>query len=330
MLVAIAFVVIALLAVVAVVVTRPPGQPWNSSLNCEPGYPARGRSLLHISSLNCEPGYPARGRFAPSYFVAQLRAGIPGSGVAPELARLVAAPSSERETLAPSAASVPLPRPSAPPARRAPPDADALGVTRRQFLNRSLLGGAALGLGAFGSAALSFLWPSAAPGSGARSPWDRHRTCATADRGQAALLQRDREDLHRAVPEDGAAEGEEDLGIHAADHRGNGGGVRRALPDLPAPRLPSSVVRHVTVVRVPLSRIEVQRGGGEARRPGTRGMDRFVLPDRRRQHRGRHGKPRARPADRYGHHRPEPPRGLLRVSGSPASRRYAGVSDRTC
>ena len=87
----------------------------DSSL-CEPGYPARGRSLLASNSLrssplpggfqpvslrshgslNCEPGCPARGRFAPLYgslnasrdarleavrsalWVAQLRSGIPG------------------------------------------------------------------------------------------------------------------------------------------------------------------------------------------------------------------------------------------------------------
>ena len=41
-----------------------------------------------------------------------------------------------------------------------PVDAEALGVTRRQFFNRSILAGSGIGLGAFGVASLAFLWPS--------------------------------------------------------------------------------------------------------------------------------------------------------------------------
>ena len=42
-----------------------------------------------------------------------------------------------------------------------PVDLDELGVTRRQFFNRSILAGTGVGLGAFGVASLAFLWPSA-------------------------------------------------------------------------------------------------------------------------------------------------------------------------
>jgi cytochrome b6-f complex iron-sulfur subunit len=41
-----------------------------------------------------------------------------------------------------------------------PVDEDELGVTRRQFFNRSILAGSGIGLGAFGAASLAFLWPS--------------------------------------------------------------------------------------------------------------------------------------------------------------------------
>ena len=58
------------------------------------------------------------------------------------------------------------PRP--PPAVYEPVDLDELGVTRRQFFNRSILAGSGLGLGAFGVAALAFLWPSAGGGFGGK------------------------------------------------------------------------------------------------------------------------------------------------------------------
>jgi len=45
-----------------------------------------------------------------------------------------------------------------------PIDLDELGVTRRQFFNRSILAGTGLGLGAFGVASLAFLWPPTSKG----------------------------------------------------------------------------------------------------------------------------------------------------------------------
>jgi cytochrome b6-f complex iron-sulfur subunit len=52
------------------------------------------------------------------------------------------------------------PAPSAAPAVYVPVDEEELGVTRRQFFNRSILAGSGIGLGAFGVASLAFLWPS--------------------------------------------------------------------------------------------------------------------------------------------------------------------------
>jgi cytochrome b6-f complex iron-sulfur subunit len=46
------------------------------------------------------------------------------------------------------------------PAVYEPVDEEQLGVTRRQFFNRSILAGSGIGLGAFGVASLAFLWPS--------------------------------------------------------------------------------------------------------------------------------------------------------------------------
>jgi cytochrome b6-f complex iron-sulfur subunit len=61
--------------------------------------------------------------------------------------------------------AVPARRPSGTPARYEPVDPEELGVTRRQFFNRGILTGLALGVSGFGAAALAFLWPSGAGGA---------------------------------------------------------------------------------------------------------------------------------------------------------------------
>lgn len=48
------------------------------------------------------------------------------------------------------------------------PDAEEIGVMRRQFLNRSIIGGFLLGLGGFGASILAFLWPNSSGGFGSK------------------------------------------------------------------------------------------------------------------------------------------------------------------
>jgi len=55
-----------------------------------------------------------------------------------------------------------------PPAPYVPPDPEELGVTRRQFLNRSIVATMGLGLSAFGAGVLAFLWPSLGAGFGSK------------------------------------------------------------------------------------------------------------------------------------------------------------------
>ncbi len=55
-----------------------------------------------------------------------------------------------------------------PPVAYVPPDPEALGVTRRQFLNRSIIGFFSLGLLAFGASALAFIWPKLGGGFGSK------------------------------------------------------------------------------------------------------------------------------------------------------------------
>jgi cytochrome b6-f complex iron-sulfur subunit len=56
--------------------------------------------------------------------------------------------------------------PAAAPVPWVPPDAETIGVTRRQFFNRSIVGLFGLGLAGFGGASLGFLWPKASGGFG--------------------------------------------------------------------------------------------------------------------------------------------------------------------
>jgi cytochrome b6-f complex iron-sulfur subunit len=90
------------------------------------------------------------------------------SVVAEESAEARARADESRQAITSGQSSVPEPRAAATPAVYEPVDLDELGVTRRQFFNRSLLAGTGLGLGAFGVSALAFLWPSASTGFGGK------------------------------------------------------------------------------------------------------------------------------------------------------------------
>jgi cytochrome b6-f complex iron-sulfur subunit len=49
-----------------------------------------------------------------------------------------------------------------------PPDPDTIGVTRRQFFNRSIIAFMGLGLSGFGAAVIAFLWPQPKGGFGSK------------------------------------------------------------------------------------------------------------------------------------------------------------------
>jgi cytochrome b6-f complex iron-sulfur subunit len=54
------------------------------------------------------------------------------------------------------------------PVEWVPPDEETLGITRRQFFNRSIVAMFALGLSGFGAAVLAFLWPFGSGGFGSK------------------------------------------------------------------------------------------------------------------------------------------------------------------
>ncbi len=74
----------------------------------------------------------------------------------------------EREALAARRADeVPVVE-SAPPEPFVAPDPGAVGVSRRQFFNRSIVGMMGLGLSGFGGACIAFLWPQGVSGFGSK------------------------------------------------------------------------------------------------------------------------------------------------------------------
>lgn len=72
----------------------------------------------------------------------------------------------ERSVALARAGSDIVPIDQAPPAVYVPPDPETIGVTRRQFMNRSIVGFFAFGLSGFGAACVAFLWPSSSGGFG--------------------------------------------------------------------------------------------------------------------------------------------------------------------
>jgi len=61
-----------------------------------------------------------------------------------------------------------VPVTAAPPAPWVPPDPEIVGVTRRQFFNRSIVTLMSVSLGGFGAAVLAFLWPQLGAGFGSK------------------------------------------------------------------------------------------------------------------------------------------------------------------
>jgi len=55
---------------------------------------------------------------------------------------------------------------TAAPVAWVPPDAESIGVTRRQFFNRSIVGMMLVGISGFGAAVIAFMWPQVSGGFG--------------------------------------------------------------------------------------------------------------------------------------------------------------------
>ena len=155
-------------------------------------------------------------------------------------------------------------RQSAPPAPYVPPDPEVIGVSRRQFFNRTIILMMQIGLGGFGLACIAFLWPQLGGGFGSAIRVGLVNDVLGEIRGNNGFLYRAEGRMWLTEYPNGAVEkarasysANELTGMEAGLALGLDGGVI-ALPEVPAPRLPRARVRHLPVVRVPLPRFPVQ------------------------------------------------------------------------
>ena len=159
----------------------------------------------------------------------------------------------------------------------------------------------------FGAAALAFLWPSAGGGFGGKVNVGSVADAKDAVRQQDPVLQRGGEDLHRQPTRRTTLPKAKKVYRDPRDHRRDGAGLRRAVPEVRAPRLPGAVVPESQWFECPCHGSKYNRVGEKQGGPAPRGLDRFPLEVVGRQHHRRHRQPdRAGPADRHRHHRPEP------------------------
>ncbi len=146
-----------------------------------------------------------------------------------------------------------------PPVAWVPPDEETLGVTRRQFFNRSIVATFAFGLSGFGAAVLAFLWPNNSGGFGSKINVgkipDIQAKIADGEgfayypEGRMWVTEYPSEALDKAKA---VYSPPELAGMEA--------GPRRPVAEVPAPGLPGAPVRHLAVVRVRLPRLAVQPG----------------------------------------------------------------------
>ena len=146
------------------------------------------------------------------------------------------------------------------PAAWTPPDIETYDVNRRQFLNRSVVALMGLGISAFGVAivglpvAVGLGRASARRSTSARSPTSRPRSrrptaSSTGPRAACGSPSTRRTALPKAE--------RRVLAARADRHEGRPG---RAVPEVPAPRVPCSELQQLAVVRVSLPRLAVQPG----------------------------------------------------------------------
>jgi cytochrome b6-f complex iron-sulfur subunit len=114
----------------------------------------RRETDVATGTISRETRHRDRGTVSPTESTDEEAAPVSGREV--ELAAVAA----RRAELEPA-------RPAEAPVAWVPPDEETLGITRRQFFNRSIVAVFGFGLSSFGAALLAFLWPSNSGGFGA-------------------------------------------------------------------------------------------------------------------------------------------------------------------
>ena len=174
-------------------------------------------------------------------------------------------------------------RESAPPAPYVPPDPEVIGVSRRQFFNRTIILMMQIGLGGFGLASIAFLWPQLGGGFGSAIRVGLVSDVLSEIRGANGFLYRAEGRMWITEYPNGAVEkaraaysANELTGMEAGLALGLDGGVVALYQKCPhlGCRVPECVTsqwfecpRHGSQY----NRVGEKRGG-----PAPRGMDRFA------------------------------------------------------
>lgn len=134
-----------------------------------------------------------------------------------------------------------VPATEKPPVVYIPPDPETIGVNRRQFLNRAIIGAFGFALLAFGGAVLAQLWPKPQEGFGAKLNVGRIPDIKASIQaaGGFFLLSRGSHVADR-IPGHGSGKGSKFLQLLPPGRRGSASRRRCPVSDVSAPWLQSS------------------------------------------------------------------------------------------
>ncbi len=175
-------------------------------------------------------------------------------------------------------------RQSAPPAPYVPPDPEVIGVSRRQFFNRTIILMMQIGLGGFGLASIAFLWPQLGGGFGSAIRVGLVSDVLSEIRGANGFLYRAEGRMWITEYPNGAVEkaraaysANELTGMEAGLALGLDGGVIALYQKCPhlGCRVPECVTSQW--FECPCHGSQYNRVGEKRGGPAPRGMDRFAM-----------------------------------------------------
>jgi cytochrome b6-f complex iron-sulfur subunit len=175
-------------------------------------------------------------------------------------------------------------RESAPPAPYVPPDPEVIGVSRRQFFNRTIILMMQIGLGGFGLASIAFLWPQLGGGFGSAIRVGLVSDVLSEIRGANGFLYRAEGRMWITEYPNGAVEkaraaysANELTGMEAGLALGLDGGVVALYQKCPhlGCRVPECVTSQW--FECPCHGSQYNRVGEKRGGPAPRGMDRFAM-----------------------------------------------------
>jgi cytochrome b6-f complex iron-sulfur subunit len=174
--------------------------------------------------------------------------------------------------------------PGRPPAPYVPPDPETIGVSRRQFFNRTIVMLMGLSLSGFGVACIAFLWPQGASGFGAKIKVGLVSDLLTEIRANSGFLYKPQGRMWLTEYPNGAVEKAvatytpgELAGMTAGQQLGLDGGIVALYQKCPhlGCRVPSCLTSQW--FECPCHGSKYNQVGEKRGGPAPRGMDRFAV-----------------------------------------------------